>query len=523
MLTIAEMLSPEVVEDLREMEDEILEEQEYRATDGFAVYTLEELEERDMEIREEVSRYPAKVWGGRFSKLLQKWTATEMLLDRQALARAYLLEAFELDWVNDQLQKKAKGEEAEGRFGPTGGRAKMESFRKSFGAKLSGKPSGYARNFFKVSDGDGTFQDDEKVSFRPGWEEAWQRASEEAAVAQDIQAISVWIDGLSEEDRSFFLETHLSPKFNGLWIAPEIDPETLAWWDSSSEKPLPRFVEEERPKVDAQLHDFVVKKTGYDLDRTQAPEDHLPLLARANLSGYHIRRKDSSKTVGLGLTRQDLSKACLWKLFDIKQAVSNWVKHDLANIKKARERKEVWQPIFEAAKVLYREARTCKKPRKASEPERMAARVVFLFDTTTTIPKDKVLSWGGFAEAPKEVPLKAGADLEKVKSAVFAAKKEVKEETWGLLDTITRGFQEAGACIAKRQATEVEALAAAATLCFCQNGVPATNLAFWGGFDGPAEARKAVIGKGDPEELRKVVFTARKVLKGSGGNEEKAA
>src|SRR4030065_242396 len=48
----------------------------------------------------------------------------------------------------------------------------------------------------------------------------------------------------------------------------------------------------------------------------------------------------------------------------------------------------------------------------------------------------------------------------------------------------------------------------AAILCFCQNGVPATNLALWGGFDSPAEARKAVIGKGDPEELRKVVFTA---------------
>lgn len=117
----------------------------------------------------------------------------------------------------------------------------------------------------------------------------------------------------------------------------------------------------------------------------------------------------------------------------------------------------------------------------------------------------------------------AGVDLEKVKSAVFAAKKEVKEETWCFLDVVIRGFQEAGACVSKRRASQAEAMAAGAILCFCQNGIPATNLALWGGSDSPAEARKAVIGKGDPEELRKVVFTVRKALKGSSGKEEKAA
>lgn len=86
--------------------------------------------------------------------------------------------------------------------------------------------------------------------------------------------------------------------------------------------------------------------------------------------------------------------------------------------------------------------------------------------------------------------MKDGIDLEKVKSAVFTAKKEAKEETWKLLDVVVRGFQEAGACIAKRQAAEDEGIAASAMLSFCDDGVPAVNIALWSGFDGPAEARR---------------------------------
>ncbi len=512
MYTVHARLTPEVVEDLREMENDI---EARDATEGLATYQLEELEQRDREIMEDVSRYPARVWNRRFRSPLERWTATEMLLSRRAISRAYMLEALELGWVGDQLEKKAKGEEADGLFVATGAKQRMRAFRRTIGAALTGQPISYARNFFKVAGEEEPFQDDGNIEFRAGWREAWTKASEEKAVASDIQAINAWIDGLSEEDRRFFLQSHLSPKFEGLSISPEVQDQDMLWWNPSPDEPLPRFVQEERPRVDAQIHDFVVKKTGYDIDRCQAPEKHLELLARTNLSGYHVCRKDSGATVGQGMTRQDLSKACLWKHFDIRGAVSNWVERDLARIKKARERKELWQPVFEAAKALYLQARNCKA-RKATEAEMIAAAVVLLFDTATSLPKDRVMSWAGFTEMPQAVPV--NGDLEKVKSAVFSAKKAVKEAHWRLLDAMVQGLREAGACISKRQATESEGLAAAAIMSFCAGSIPSVNLASWGGFDDPSGGRKVLAGRFDPEELRKVFLTARK-QSGSGKGE----
>ncbi|MFH1146449.1 MAG: hypothetical protein V1736_01930 [Pseudomonadota bacterium] len=130
-----------------------------------------------------------------------------------------------------------------------------------------------------------------------------------------------------------------------------------------------------------------MKKTGYDIDRCQAPEEHHEILARANLSGYHVRRERDGKTLSLGMTRGDLSKACLWKLFNLKEAVSNWIKQDLVRIKQARQREELWQPVFEAAKALYAQARNCSQARQATDAEKIAAAAVLLFDTTTTYPR----------------------------------------------------------------------------------------------------------------------------------------